>query len=97
MDVDLKLLRDERLARLQASMRAHDLPACLLFSEPNTRYATGATAMPIWSMSTFMRCAVVPVEGTPILFEHPNSVHRSRQRGVGRASDARVGVLRRPR
>ncbi len=82
MDVDLKLLRDERLARLQASMRAHDLPACLLFSEPNTRYATGATAMPIWSMSTFTRCAVVPVEGTPILFEHPNSVHRSRQRAL---------------
>jgi Xaa-Pro dipeptidase len=82
VDVDLELLRDERLARLQASMRAHDLEACLLFSEPNTRYATGVTAMPIWSMSTFTRCAVVPVEGTPILFEHPNSVHRSRERAL---------------
>lgn len=61
-------------------MRSHDLEACLLFSEPNTRYATGVTAMPVWSMSTFARCAVVPVEGTPILFEHPNSVHRSRLR-----------------
>ena len=78
-------------------MSAHDLEACLLFSEPNTRYATGATAMPIWSMSTFTRCAVVPVEGTPILFEHPNSVHRSRLRARRRAADARVGVLRRPR
>jgi len=28
-------------------------------------------------MSTFARCAVVPQEGTPILFEHVNSVHRS--------------------
>ena len=82
MVVDLELLRDERLGRLQASMRAHDLEACLLFSEPNTRYATGVTAMPIWSMSTFTRCAVVPVEGTPILFEHPNSVHRSRLRAL---------------
>ncbi len=82
MIVDLGLLRDERLARLQAAMRAHNLEACLLFSEPNTRYATGATAMPIWSMSTFTRCAVVPVEGTPILFEHPNSVHRSRLRAL---------------
>ncbi len=80
--VDLELLRDERLARLQAAMRAHNLEACLLFSEPNTRYATGVTAMPIWSMSTFTRCAVVPAEGTPILFEHPNSVHRSRERAV---------------
>ena len=82
MEVDLELLRDERLARLQQAMRVHDLEACLLFSEPNTRYATGVTAMPIWSMSTFTRCAVVPVEGTPILFEHPNSVHRSKLRAL---------------
>lgn len=78
--VDLEFLRTERLARLQDAMRDHDLEGCLLFSEPNTRYATGVTAMPVWSMSTFARCAVVPVEGTPILFEHPNSVHRSRRR-----------------
>ena len=82
MSADLELLRDERLARLQQAMRSHDLEACLLFSEPNTRYATGVTAMPIWSMSTFTRCAVVPVEGTPILFEHPNSAHRSRLRAL---------------
>jgi Xaa-Pro aminopeptidase len=81
-DVDLALLRDERLARLQAAMRAHDLDGCLLFSEPNTRYATGVTAMPVWSMSTFTRCAVVAQEGTPILFEHPNSIHRSRERAL---------------
>lgn len=63
-------------------MREQDLGACLLFSEPNARYATGATAMPIWSMSTFTRCAVVPAEGAPILFEHGNSVHRSALRAV---------------
>lgn len=45
--------------------------------EPNIRYATGASAMPVYSMSTFARCALVPQEGTPILFEHPNSMHRS--------------------
>ena len=78
--IDLEALRLERLAHLQAAMRARDLSACLLFSEPNTRYATGASAMPIWAMSTFTRCAVVPAEGTPILFEHGNSVHRSRLR-----------------
>jgi Xaa-Pro aminopeptidase len=80
--VDVERLRRERLARLQASMRAHDLEGMLLFSEPNTRYATGAACMPIWSMSTFTRCAVVPAEGTPILFEHGNSVHRSAERAV---------------
>jgi Xaa-Pro dipeptidase len=73
---DRDLLRTERLERLQASMRAHDVEACLLFSEPNVRYATGAITMPIWSMSTFTRCAVVAAEGPPILFEHPNSMHR---------------------
>ena len=60
-------------------MRAHDLEVCLLFNEPNVRYATGASAMPIYVMSTFVRCAVVPAEGQPILFEHGNSVHRSRR------------------
>src|SRR4051812_49984326 len=74
--IDEDALRAGRLARLQAAMAAHGLQACLLFSEPNVRYATGAITMPIWSMSTFTRCAVVPVEGAPILFEHPNSMHR---------------------
>ncbi len=60
-------------------MRAHDMSACLLFNEPNIRYATGASAMPIYSMSTFVRCALVPAEGRPILFEHANSMHRSRE------------------
>ncbi|MGH2596293.1 MAG: M24 family metallopeptidase [Actinomycetota bacterium] len=77
--VDLVALRAGRLARLQAAMRAHDVHACLLFNEPNMRYATGASAMPIYSMSTFVRCALVPAEGRPILFEHGNSMHRSRQ------------------
>ncbi len=76
--VDMTQLRDERLARLQAAMRAHQVDVALLTNEPNIRYATGASAMPVWSMSTFARCAVVPADGTPILFEHANSVHRSR-------------------
>lgn len=75
MDVDG--LRRERLARLQAAMRRHDAEVCLLFNEPNVRYATGVTAMPVYSMSTFVRCALVPQEGEPILFEHANSIHRS--------------------
>ena len=59
-------------------MSVRGLEVCLLFNEPNIRYATGASAMPIYAMSTMVRCAVVPVEGAPILFEHGNSVHRSR-------------------
>jgi Xaa-Pro dipeptidase len=76
-DIDLVALRDERLARLQMTMRSRDLEVCLLFNEPNIRYATGASAMPVYAMSSFVRCAVVPAEGAPILFEHGNSAHRS--------------------
>ena len=77
LPVDLSALRAGRLARLQAAMRARDVTSCLLFNEPNIRYATGASAMPIYAMSTFVRCALVPAEGRPILFEHANSMHRS--------------------
>jgi Xaa-Pro aminopeptidase len=73
--VDHARLRSGRLARLQTEMRAQGVEACLLFNEPNIRYATGASAMPIWSNTTFVRCALVPAEGRPILFEHPNSMH----------------------
>ena len=79
---DLALLREERLARLRSAMAARALEVCLLFNESNIRYATGASAMPIWSLSTMVRCAVVAAEGSPILFEHPNSVHRSRLRAA---------------
>jgi Xaa-Pro dipeptidase len=74
---DVEALRLERLARLQSAMRRHGVEVCVLSNEPNVRYATGATAMPVYSMSTFVRCAVVPQDGTPILFEHANSMHRS--------------------
>ncbi len=83
--VDLAALRAGRLARLQGSMRTSGVGVCLLFNEPNIRYATGASAMPIWSNTTFVRSALVPAEGRPILFEHGNSMHRSR----AAASDVR--------
>ena len=73
--VDIERLIRGRLARLQGAMRRHGVEACLLFNEPNIRYATGASAMPVWSNTTFVRCALVPAEGVPILFEHPNSMH----------------------
>ena len=73
--VDRARLRIGRLERLQATMRAQGVEACLLFNEPNVRYATGASAMPIWSNTTFVRCALVPAEGRTLLFEHPNSMH----------------------
>jgi Xaa-Pro aminopeptidase len=73
--VDRARLRAGRLARLQAAMRVRGVEACLLFNDPNIRYAVGASAMPIWSNTTFVRCALVPAEGRPILFDYPNARH----------------------
>ena len=72
---DRAALRSGRLARLQAEMKEQGVEACLLFNDPNVRYAVGASAMPIWSNTTFVRCALVPAEGRPILFDYPNAVH----------------------
>jgi Xaa-Pro dipeptidase len=70
-------------------MARHEVELCLLFSEPNIRYATGASAMPVYSMSTFVRCALVAQTGLPVLFEHANSIHRSRT-----STDAEVRPMR---
>src|SRR2546428_3385110 len=77
--IDRARLRAGRLVRLQGAMQERGVEACLLFNEPNIRYATGASAMPIWSNTTFVRCALVPAAGRPILFEHPNSMHLFRE------------------
>ena len=75
MTVNRAALRRGRLARLQSEMRSRGVEACLLFNDPNIRYAVGASAMPIWSNTTFVRCALVPAEGRPILFDYPNAKH----------------------
>jgi len=48
-------------------MRSHGVEVCVLFNEPNVRYATGASTVPVYAMSTLVRCAIVPQEGTPRL------------------------------
>ncbi len=81
--VDGARLRAGRLARLQAAMADRGVEACLLFNDPNIRYATGTSAMPIWSNTTFVRGALVFAEGRPILFDYPNAVHLFRDAGGG--------------
>lgn len=73
----LAALRRGRLARLQATMRSHGMPVCLLFSPANIRYATGTDVMGVWSATTFARHCVVPARGYPVLFEYPGSIHVS--------------------
>ncbi len=77
-DVDLGALRAERLARLQDAMCAHGADVCLFFNQANVRYATGTATMTVYSNGAFVRCALVPAEGAPILFEHPKLLYRAR-------------------
>jgi Xaa-Pro aminopeptidase len=75
--IDVDRLRRDRLDRLQTNMRLHDLPVCLFFNGANIRYATGTGSLTVWAESAFARHAIVPAEGTPILFESESSAHIS--------------------
>jgi Xaa-Pro aminopeptidase len=60
------------------AVRAHGAEACLFFNQANVRYATGTAAMTVYSNGAFVRCALVPADGAPILFEHPKLLYRAR-------------------
>ena len=57
----------------------HGFDACLFFKPSNVRYATGTSIMATYCLGNHVRCALVPAQGAPILFEHPGSIHISGQ------------------
>ena len=67
----------ERLARLQAQMRAQDLGGMLLYDPVNVRYATGCRNMQVWSLHNSCRYCLVPVEGKAVMFDFINCEHMS--------------------
>lgn len=67
--VSLHRLRSERLARLQHTMRAGNMTACVFFHPANIRYATGASMMDVFCAGISTRYCVVPAVGDPVLFE----------------------------
>lgn len=64
--VDHGSLRKQRLARLQAELRADGLPAALVTRPENIRYATGLRG-PVFTPQ--LRYALVLAEAEPIVFE----------------------------
>ncbi len=60
------------LARTQAALREHGLPAALLFDAYNIRYLTGTAVMPVWTLHAMDRFLLVPAEGAPVLWEYPS-------------------------
>jgi Xaa-Pro aminopeptidase len=66
--VDLNRLRDERLARLKATLEGSELGALLTFDFSNIRYMT-ATHIGTWAMDKLIRFAVLPRGGEPVVWD----------------------------
>ena len=66
--VDVRRLRLDRLARLQAEIARAGLGSMLLFDPINVRYATGTRNFETFLLHLKGRHALVPREGKPILF-----------------------------
>lgn len=77
--VDFEHLRRERLARVQAEMKARDIGALLLTDTVNIRYATGVSVMPIWTASNLAHYVLVQVDGGPVIFEMARAKFRAEE------------------
>ncbi len=73
--VDLDQVRLYRLGRLREQLKARDYAGLLLFDQINTRYATDATNMQVWSSHYETRCVFVPAEGPVVLFDYADHPH----------------------
>jgi Xaa-Pro aminopeptidase len=71
-DVDLARMRRQRLERLQAQMRDHDVEAAVLLHGPNVTYATGFVpdAVDATHVNYQRAIAIVPAEGPVHLHAH---------------------------
>ena len=65
----LRRMRAYRLGRVQRALDAEGLAAVVLFDPCNIRYATGTRNMAVWTLHNHVRCAFVPAEGLPVVFE----------------------------
>src|ERR1041385_7533362 len=66
--VDFSRLRAERLQRARDALEASELGALLLFDQNNIRYVT-STHIGEWARDKGARCALVPREGDPVLWD----------------------------
>src|SRR4051812_21260272 len=66
--IDFARLRSDRLKRAQASLRASDLGALLLFDPNNIRYVT-STHIGEWARDKNARFVLLPRQGDPVLWD----------------------------
>ena len=74
---DLDAVRLYRLGRVREALKVYDYAAIILWDPLNTRYATDATNMQVWSMHNEVRYTFIPAEGPVIIFEFDAKDHFS--------------------
>ncbi|ABG04521.1 peptidase M24 [Rubrobacter xylanophilus DSM 9941] len=77
--VDLERLRRERLLKVQSEMRSRDIGALVLTDPINIRYTTGLSVMPLWAATNLAHYVLVPVEGSPVVFEYARAKFRAEE------------------
>ncbi len=77
-ELDLPLLRRERLARLRQALRDADVAGGLFLDPINIRYATDVSNMQVWCLHNPTRYAFVATEGRVTLFEFASCEHLGR-------------------
>jgi Xaa-Pro dipeptidase len=75
--VDFATLRMDRLRRAQESLRDSSLGAVLLFDQNNIRYVT-STHIGEWARDKSARCALLPREGDPVLWDFGSAARHHR-------------------
>ncbi|ADB75480.1 aminopeptidase P family N-terminal domain-containing protein [Geodermatophilus obscurus] len=64
---------DAALVRTHAALHRHDLAAALLVGPVDTRYVSGTSTMPVWTLHVTDRYVLVPAEGEPILWAYASA------------------------
>jgi Xaa-Pro aminopeptidase len=80
---DRDRLSRERLERARESLRDHGLAAALLFDPTNVRYVTSVGIAVVLNLHLTMRCALVPVDSDPVLWEYGDALHVAAERFEG--------------
>jgi Xaa-Pro aminopeptidase len=91
--IDLDRLREDRLARLRATLAASDLGAVLAFDFANIRYMS-ATHIGTWAMDKLIRFALLTRDGEPIVWDFGSAArhHQLYNPWLDGAARARAGI-----
>src|SRR5579862_3553610 len=71
-------LRERRVERVRAELKAAGLDALLVWKDENVRYLTGLRAQIIAGKSTVLNGCLLPTDGEPILLASGGEVQRAR-------------------